>query len=105
MADNAHKVVGEYRDVTVTSVSYTATSSAQALTAIATGGARRIIFNNSANPLWLNRVTSTTGTTTCYRIAAAGKDEDTTYFGVVYIMTSAAVSADVRVEEIKYNAY
>jgi hypothetical protein len=108
MADNCYKLAGEYNDVTVTSVSYTASTTVTTLAAMTTRGARRTIFNNisTANsPIYINKSASTTGTTSCIKIAAGSKDVDTLYMGVVYVSTSTAATNDFRVEEVKYNVY
>jgi hypothetical protein len=108
MADNAYRLSGEYRDVTVTSVSYTASTTPTLLSAVPTNGARRTIFNNSAAArVYINKTGTTTITTTTDAIglAAAGSDTDTLYLGKVLLQTTSATTADVRVETITYGAY
>ena len=108
MADNAYKPVGGYMDVTVTSVSYTASTTPTLLAAIPTNGARRTIYNNAAAAkLFINRTGTTTivTTTDAIGLAALTSYADTIYFGKVLLQTTSATTCDVRVEEILYNKY
>ena len=108
MADNAYKVSGNYRNTTVTCVSYTASTTPTLLSAIPTNGARRIIYNNAATArLYINKTGTTTIVTTTDAIGLAGldSDSDTLYLGKVLLQTTSATTCDVRVEEILYSPY